>query len=91
MTDNVVTFPGNVKAATTTDKDTYSPEDMQECFAAMHNMLLDPTLKVEGVAISVVTSEGTEQSTYSAFCSNKVAATLGGLLLLQKRIMEESK
>lgn len=89
MTDNVVTFPSSIKASTTTDA--YSQDNMLECFNAMQDMLLDPSHKIEGVAISIVTREGVEQSTYSAFCTNKAAATLGGLLLLQKRIMEESK
>lgn len=89
MTDNVVTFPGSIKASTPT-KEAYPLTDMVECFTAMHDMLVDPAYRVEGVAISLVVRADGEQATYSAYCSNNVAAQLGGLLMLQKRIMEDA-
>ncbi len=89
MTDNVIIFPSTVKASSQT-KQVFSLEDMLECLAAMNDMLLDPSHKVEGIAISLVAREGDGQTSYSAYCSNNVSSQLGGLLMLQKRIMEES-
>lgn len=89
MTDNVLNFPSAIKTSTP-NKEAYPLADMIECLAAMNALLLDPTHNVEGVTISVVTRTGDTQATYSAYCSNNVSSTLGGLLMLQKRIMEES-
>lgn len=89
MTDNVVNFPRTVKASSPTTKD-FPLEDMIDCLEAMRELLLDPSHKVEGIAISIVTRADDKQASYSAYCSNNVSSQLGGLLMLQKRIMEES-
>ena len=89
MTDNVVNFPRSNNASSPS-KQLFTLEDMLECLAAMNDILLDPSHKVEGIAISLVAREGDGQASYSAYCSNNVSSLLGGLLMLQKRIMEES-